>query len=62
MCVTLASLGTPTDYKELENIFRMLNDIPRNVMDTHFYYIIKDGLWVYVPHGLKSSRLLCGIL
>ena len=54
MCVTLASLGTPTDYKELENIFRMLNDIPRNVMDTHFYYLIKDGLWVYVR--LKSEK------
>ena len=54
MCVTLASLGTPTDYKELENIFRMLNDIPRNVMDTHFYYIIKDGLLVYVR--LKSEK------
>ena len=59
MCVTLASLWTPIDYKKLENIFRMLNGIPKNVTsivwkDTHFYYIIKDGHQLYVR--LKSEK------
>ena len=53
-CVTLASLGTLTDYKKLESIFKMLNDNPRNVMDTDFHYIIKDGLQLYVR--LKSEK------